>query len=362
MRAVDVLERVLVPVVLLAVGVVVVQSHAIPYWQGAMGPVVGVLGSLGAELVGLYLVYQPGRLPRCIGLLLVGLMVLVPAWVICGPEYRAWREAERAMQDAVTLQAQAPVLLEALAGEIASVEASLREDEAKSATRAGWLGELERQRHALTELRTERRRLLAARDAPPPAGYDAWQAVPTVLPVVGLLLAFQLVNAYAALRVSGYRHGQGVPVTPHHPPREPVTHPQVTTPAPAVTSTQVTTPEPPVTPQVTSLRAEPVTPPRAGNHPPQEPVTNNRLPPPPVTSNHLSELELKRLLRIVQQGIREHGLNGLARRVKVNKRYLWLLANHEVHTREGKATLSEAALAKLAQHFLEGAGRAAQPG
>jgi hypothetical protein len=361
-RRLELFEQVLVPALILAAGVVVVQAHAIPYWQGAMGAAVGLVASLGAELVGLYLVYQPGRLARSAGLLMVAVMVLVPAWVIAGPEYSAWLASGRAQAEFGAARAEAAAKLPALEQDIAAQDLSLRKDEAKSEVRSGWLPELQRERQALETKRAERLRLKGVQAAPAPAGYDYWAAAPKVLPVLALLVAFQLVNAYSVLRISGFRHrGLAVTVTPQSPVKELVTDDD---PEP-VTRQEVGSAEPPVTPRITGLRAEPVTAGQGDNRLLTEPVMeasdHNRLPAPTASSNQLSELELKRLQRIVRDGVQADGLNGFARRCRVNKRYLWLLLNDEGRRRAGKEGLSNAALLKLAARFLpseQGEGQA----
>jgi hypothetical protein len=377
MKPLELIENVLVPALILAAGVLVVQAHAIPYWQATMGLAVGLVASLGAELVGLYLVYQPGRLARWTGLALILVMVLVPAWVILGPEYSAWRGAERAAVESAqahaAAQAEARARLPLLERDLAAAEASLREDEAKSALRAGWLGELERQRLALAALQAERRDREAALAAPAPARarYDAWAALPKALPVLALLIAFQLANAGAVLRVSGWRFRGGStggseptihsePVQPmaikSEPPPEPV-HASGSGAAPASAAELNRPGEPPVQPVVTDEPPPPTEPVQAEEiaepPPPAEPV---QAIPEPLAGN---DLLVKRLQLTLKRSIEATGSrNAFCRQHGLNPRVVTWLGQHFARRKAGQPTISEAKLRELAARFLPAAADA----
>lgn len=371
MKHLALLENVIVPALILAAGVVVVQAHAIGYWQATMGLAVGLVASLGAELTGLYLVYQPGRLARATGLVLVAVMVLVPAWVILGPEYQAWHGAREAKAQAIKehaeQQAEASAKLPPLEQDIAAAERSLREDEAKSAVRAGWLDELRRQRETLERLRTERRDLRAVLDepAPDPAGYDWLGALPKVLPVLALLIAFQMVNAYAVLRISGHRHWGGSatgsegssgsgPGQPREALPEPPTEPvqaigSDATPAapaepnrPADSAVQgAARAEPPPAPELVQPDAQHVL------SPCTEPVQDH---PEPLAGN---DLLVRRLQLTLKDRIQAAGSrNAFCRTHNLNPRDVTWLGQHFARRKEGKPTISEAKLTAMAELFL----------
>jgi hypothetical protein len=368
MKPLELIENVLVPALILAAGVVVVQAHAIPYWQATMGLAVGLVASLGAELVGLYLVYQPGRLARWTGLALVTVMVLVPAWVILGPEYSAWRGAERAAEESAqahaAAQAEARARLPLLERDLAAAEASLREDEAKSALRAGWLGELERQRLALAALQAERRDREAALAAPAPARarYDAWAALPKALPVLALLIAFQLANAGAVLRVSGWRFRGGsavsqsvsgasiraeTPETDRQGVSAAVSAASILTETGPLAETEAGV-EPPFqyngSAETPALRETPETP--NGGEPHETPRRAETV----VAGN---ELLVKRLQRVLGERIRRAGsARKFCAQERFSPRDVSWLANHFARVREGQPTISEAKLAELARRFL----------
>ena len=350
----ELIENVLLPALILAAGVVVVQAHAIAYWQATMGAAVGLVASLGAELVGLYLVYQPGRLARATGLALVAVMVLVPAWVICGPEYSAWREAVQRSERAAELRATAPALLAALEQDLAAAERSLREDEAKSAVRAGWLDTLERQREALTALRAKRRALLGARDAPAAAGYDGWGALPKVLPVLALLIAFQLANAGAVLRISGWRHGEIATASPVEiVESEPGFHGAATLgndgkrAMETVDSFAIAT-----RPSMEIARA--IAAPGNGNSSPMETVESAVAMATPHGNLSLDDFTIRRLQEAVREHVRAAGLTGkeFCAREHIQPRDLSLFLRHFEHRKAGARTAPEAVVQRLARRFL----------
>ena len=351
MKHLELTENVLVPALILAAGVLVVQAHAIPYWQAAMGAAVGLVASLGAELVGLYLVYQPGRgisgkTARGAGLLLVGVMVLVPAWVILQPEYAAWRAADAEAQAAparhAAAQAVARAQLPDLEADIAKNEVSLRETEEKSATRAGWLGMIEQQQATLAGLRARRDALKAtiAAPMPMPDGFDWWGALPRVIPVLALLVAFQLVNAYAVLKIAGWRWGAS-------------TEPSVVVAATVRGADAESVRNADANETTDDVRAADADDADTGSTPSARTLKHS-------SDQHDDEsagaddFTIRRLAETIRGRIADSGLSAAewSRRERVNPRIVSAAVNHFRLRREGKRTLSDRQLVELATRFL----------
>jgi hypothetical protein len=191
-KTTTILETLLWPALLLVVGLVIVQAHAIPYWQERAGAALGVLWSLGLEAAALWLLYRPGRWSRAGGLAVALALVAVPLWQVTRPALAEWQALQAARAERAGIERR-----------IASLEASLRTYEQNSTARLGWYPLIEQTRAEIAAARAREAELL-----PPLAGggwEGGWRWAIELGPVALSLILFQAMNIVAIRQLARFR-------------------------------------------------------------------------------------------------------------------------------------------------------------
>jgi hypothetical protein len=374
------LESVAWPALLLAGGVVLLQAHAIPYWQARTGPAWGVLWSLQLEATAFWLLYQPGGRYRWAGLITALVLVGVPLWQLSLPVVDRVDAIRRESQGEAAAQAgRAAARLE---DRIASLKQSVEgyRDQLRAITTAlaaADNADPARQRQlAATRARLQARLAAAEKtlgdkqdSQPTPsaaigAGFDGlgpldWlRASADVLPAAAGLVLFQSVNVLAILSISRFRHGAAQPEPPAEPPRvSPPPPPSLSPPPPqekqrppreTVDFTPVSLPD--ALPEIARAGEIPVAPEApVGVKPAAAPV--------PVSPRPLrlaDEMTIRRLQHELAVRIRASGGTAAdwCRREGVQPRDLSFLLNHFERAAQHKDTISVPKLAELVTRYL----------
>lgn len=307
------LESLLWPALLLVVGLVIVQAHAIPYWQERAGAALGVVWSLGLEAAALWLLYQPGRRARAGGLLVALALVAVPLWQVTRP----------AIADLALARAQAAEL-RASDGSIAEARAAVAYYRDLADRRLGWQGKISEAEAGLADARGRRDTLTAAL-----ATRGNWRWAIELGPVALSLILFQAMNVVAIRTLARARWATALnPASGDRVHGELAVHP--------------------------AGREPPAVPAPAVNSPPARELPSEQGLP-------ADEFTVHRLQRAIRELVQASGGNAAewCRVNSVHKRDLSYLFNHARLRAEGKRTLSPEKIAELAARFLA-SGESAQ--
>ena len=149
----------ILPLLILPLSIVLLQSHGIPFWQSQVGRWPGIGWSILLELISLWLWFQPARKHRLLALATTLLLLAGPLHQIGFPLIK-----EFAMNQETPARMEANI--KAIQGEITEAERSLdRYQQLALAGRYGWLGAMEQAEAALAAKRGE---LVALRPAASP--------------------------------------------------------------------------------------------------------------------------------------------------------------------------------------------------
>ncbi len=166
--------------VLLAAGILLLQAHALPFWQGLSGAVLGALWSLTLEAAALWLLFQRGLGMRLAGLLAALAILAAPFWQAGAPVFKQVRHAQ-ATSAQMHLHKQA----------LASARADKKNYQSIAGSRLGWHGKITT---AKAREATAQKALAALRQQGVPS---PWAAAAPLLLLVASLLFFQAVNLLA---------------------------------------------------------------------------------------------------------------------------------------------------------------------
>lgn len=377
----DVLEAVAWPALLLAGGMVLLQVHAIPYWQARAGLALGVLWSLQLEGTALWLLYQPGANYRRMGMVTAAVLIGVPLWQISQPVVKHFDavqsgaqstadagavRAESRREDRIgtrkarveTYRRQLNAAMDALA---AAVDAEPAQQRRLAQARAGAQARYDAAENAL-----EAAQDAEDRPAPIPTGIasigwlDWLRAAADVLPGAASLILFQWMNVTAILALSRYRHGLPAPkpppppTEPDPPPRRPAPKPEslpeAETIVPTVVSAQPAAPETASQPEMKPAGESPVS-----VKPLAPTVAGPRVTRPLRLAD---EMTIRRLQHELAGRIRASGGTAAdwCRAEKVAPRDLSFLLNHFERVSQGKDIISVPKLAELVARYLRPAG------
>jgi|GEM_PF-2483637 len=127
----------ILPLLILPLSILLLQSHGIPFWQHQVGFWPGIGWSVLLELISLWLWFQPATRPRLLALATTMLLLAGPLYEISFPAIK-----EFVMNQGAPTLAQGRIA--SLEGEITEAERSLdRYQRLALAGRYGWLGAME---------------------------------------------------------------------------------------------------------------------------------------------------------------------------------------------------------------------------
>ncbi len=165
---------------LLLAGLVLLQAHALPFWQALSGPVLGVVWSLTLEGAALWLLFQRGVGARILGLLAALAILSAPLWQVGQPVIAR-------LQGAHAQIAQMNAYQHALS----QAQHDKKRYQALAVQRIGWHGQITaaeaREASARAALAT-----LRAKGTP-----SVWGEAAPLLPLLFSLVFFQAINLLA---------------------------------------------------------------------------------------------------------------------------------------------------------------------
>jgi hypothetical protein len=194
------------PLLILPLAVVLLQSHGIPFWQAQAGPWPGLGWSLLLELIALWLWFRPGR--RWWRPLAWAATLLL----LAGPLYRV---SDPLVQDLVALRGENGALaarIPLLQAQTAEARQSLdRYQRLSLAGRYGWQGKIDQAEAHLADVRTKLAQVLTAQTEQQQAARLNWRRVALIVGQLVSLVLFQAAAVLAIRALSGERV-QGAPV------------------------------------------------------------------------------------------------------------------------------------------------------
>lgn len=324
------LQTKIAPLAMLCLGIPILQFHAIVFWVEAVGDITGWIWPILLEIAALWLWSWNSWWRRGLGSIVTLVLLSGPIYQVGTPVVREILESQRAVQ---SVDIRVTDLRTRISGLQGSLDIYLRNSE----TRIGWYPLI---KDAEDRIESERAKLAelvktGGHSATSRLTWQGWSVL--VLQLLSLVL-FQTFNVLAILTLAANR-----PPAPIDDPvkvaSEPVSPPKPDTLVHGVAG---------ITPIVGGEGVEVVKMPinaqsgvRGGEgvEPEPFPVTN--------TAVRLLQAEIKR--RVAAGG---EGLNAWCITNNVNKKYIWLIANHFAHTSEGKEVIADKKFAELYQKFL----------
>lgn len=206
-------RQALVPALLIAGGVGLIQYHSISFWSDHVSHQIGWAWSLSIEAAGLWLWYRPGLPSRLLGLIASVLLLAGPLYQIASPVLSSRAAAQASAQAAQRLRT-----------ELAQDAQLVRTYAQNSQHRLGWLPAIQSLQKGMNGVRARLNTLEGAQAGS--IGNTTLGAYALVLlQALGLLL-IQTTNVLAITHFSGLRRASALSVQPAQKLRDPEPEPE----------------------------------------------------------------------------------------------------------------------------------------